>query len=148
MNFQRGASTVARAVVVAFAISIGFNAFGIWRVNDLNRARTRDNRERIEQLKVVTDRLEFLTAEIGRVGNNAILTGCEGRNDLRDAILGFVDSALDRSSAMARAVIDSPTATDEEKRVARENLLRLVDFQNGLHRSLPNEKCAAPLPTG
>ncbi len=66
---------------------------------------------------------------------------CVQSNKDRTGIVGFVDSAVKRSTLTAEATLAAKTSTPQEKAAAVKNLATLKAFSAGLHESLPQQDC-------
>lgn len=106
--------------------------------------------------------LLFLTlAEIGlstytqitlseRVSHNAkvaSLRSCADVNENRKELVDFIDNTLTQSEEAARALIESPTSTSDQRTVAAKNLITLKLFRADADRRLAPSKCVYPPPT-
>lgn len=85
----------------------------------------------------------YLVNRITSASHLSDVKSCQKRNGLRDAIVSFVDSTLERSVANARATVASPTATAEQKQVAQSNLDQLAQVVISEHTKLAHEDCSS-----
>lgn len=160
IHFFRVFSWPTRRVVgVAFAISIAFNFLGLWQVGRLSLDQSRQSRrvgivnakqaqtaKAVALTQAATLRAQAKTIRtIEMIGNEAIVTGCEHQNQLRDSLVSFVDGLAVRSEASAKAMIASPQVSTIVKVTALKNLAAAAAADQVMHRTVRRQMCTAPL---
>lgn len=66
---------------------------------------------------------------------------CRDGNEVRSEVTQFIEDTLARSRANAEAVVNSPSSSPEQKRVAEENLEKIERFSKQAEETLGQKEC-------
>lgn len=158
MRIHRWTWSTRRVVAVAFSISIFFNFVSTSqvlrvtgrqgaqsaRVAKLNAKQVADAKSiALVQANTIREQAKTIRT-IEKVGNAAVIEGCNDTNHLRKGLVKFVDDSLARSKANAQAMVDSPTTSPAVKATALKNLAALIDIDTKFQQTFPQKKCVAP----
>lgn len=81
--------------------------------------------------------------QLNAVYDSGTRGSCLARNRLRDGIIGFVQSGVDRSQKAADALVASPLTSQMQRDTAAANLAQLKRTLVELQEHLPLEGCPA-----
>jgi hypothetical protein len=75
------------------------------------------------------------------VEHQLALDNCAGLNDVRGEVVTFIEGTVDRSRRNAQATLDSPTASDEQKQAATQNLEEIEQVLADARNTLKHADC-------